>query len=88
VYQDSALVLIFRITTFIKAGFEHSIANMFFIPIGLGIKHFTRETFWNIIGSSSADYSTFTLGNFSLRNLLLFTIGNIIGGAVGVGVVH
>ena len=34
------------------------------------------------------DYATLTWGNFFLHNLLPVTIGNIIGGAVGVGVVY
>ena len=70
------------------AGFEHSVANMYFIPMGLGIKQVAGELFWSSIGRAAADYAALTWGNFLLRNLLPVTIGNIIGGALGVGVVY
>ena len=85
---DKILSIIFPITAFVAAGFEHSIANMYFIPMGLAIKQFAGEAFWSSIGSSTADYAALTWGNFLLHNLLPVTIGNIIGGAVGVGVVY
>ncbi len=85
---DKILSIIFPITAFVAAGFEHSIANMYFIPIGLGIKQFAGDAFWSSIGSSAANYAALTWGNFLLRNLLPVTIGNIIGGALGVGVVY
>ena len=85
---DKILSIIFPITAFVAAGFEHSIANMYFIPMGLAIKQFAGEAFWSSIGSSTADYAALTWGTFLLHNLLPVTIGNIIGGAVGVGVVY
>jgi len=85
---DKILSIIFPITAFVAAGFEHSIANMYFIPMGLAIKQMAGEAFWTSIGSSAADYATLTWGNFFLHNLLPVTIGNIIGGAIGVGVVY
>jgi len=85
---DKILSVIFPITAFVAAGFEHSIANMYFIPMGLAIKQVAGEMFWSSIGSSAADYAVLTWGNFLLRNLLPVTIGNIIGGALGVGVVY
>ena len=85
---DKILSIIFPITAFVAAGFEHSIANMYFIPMGLAIKQVAGESFWSSIGSSPANYAALTWENFLLRNLLPVTIGNIIGGAVGVGVVY
>jgi len=85
---DKILSIIFPITAFVAAGFEHSVANMYFVPMGLAIKQFAGETFWMSIGSSPADYAALTWGNFLLANLLPVTIGNIIGGAIGVGVVY
>jgi formate transporter len=85
---DKILSVIFPITAFVAAGFEHSVANMYFIPMGLAIKQAAAEAFWSNIGGSAADYATLTWGNFLLRNLLPVTIGNIIGGALGVGVVY
>ncbi len=85
---DKILSILFPIAAFVAAGFEHSIANMYFIPMGLGIKQFAGAAFWNSIGATPADYAALTWGSFLLRNLLPVTIGNIIGGAVGVGVVY
>jgi formate transporter FocA len=85
---DKILSIIFPITAFVAAGFEHSIANMYFVPIGLGIKQFAGDAFWSSIGSSAANYAALTWGNFLLGNLLPVTIGNIIGGALGVGIVY
>jgi len=85
---DKILSIIFPITAFVAAGFEHSIANMYFIPIGLAIKQFVGAAFWSSIGSSPAEYAALTWGNFLLHNLLPVTIGNIIGGALGVGFVY
>jgi formate transporter FocA len=85
---DKILAIIFPITAFVAAGFEHSIANMYFIPIGLFIKSFAPPDFWNQVGVTPALYSDLTWGNFLLANLLPVTIGNIIGGAIMVGLVY
>lgn len=85
---DKILSIIFPIAAFVAAGFEHSIANMYFVPTGLAIKQFAGADFWNNIGMSAADFADLTWGAFLLRNLLPVTIGNIIGGAGGVGVVY
>lgn len=85
---DKILSVIFPISAFVAAGFEHSIANMYFIPMGLGIKQFAGDAFWSNIGSSAAEFAALTWGDFLYRNLLPVTIGNIIGGALGVGVVY
>lgn len=85
---DKILAIIFPITAFVAAGFEHSVANMFFIPMGLAIKANAGAEFWSQIGRTAADYGNLTWGNFFLANLLPVTIGNIIGGAVMVGLVY
>jgi formate transporter len=85
---DKILSIIFPITAFVAAGFEHSVANMYFIPIGLLIKQGAPASFWEAIGKTAADYSNLTWGNFFLANLLPVTIGNIIGGSVMVGLVY
>jgi formate transporter len=85
---DKILAILFPITGFVAAGFEHSVANMYFVPVGLLIKSFAPASFWASIGKTAADYASLTWGNFLLHNLLPVTIGNIIGGAVLVGVVY
>jgi formate/nitrite transporter FocA (FNT family) len=86
--MDKILAIIFPITAFVAAGFEHSIANMYFLPFGLLIKNFAPAAFWELIGKSAADYSPLTWGAFFLKNLLPVTIGNIIGGGVLVAAVY
>lgn len=85
---DRILAIVPPISAFVAVGFEHSIANMYFIPIGLLIKQFAPDTFWTQINQTSADYANLTWGSFLLNNLLPVTIGNIIGGAVLVGAVY
>lgn len=85
---DKILAIIFPIAGFVAAGFEHSVANMYFIPIGLGIKDFAAVGFWEAIGRTAADYSSLTWYAFFVKNLLPVTIGNIIGGAGFVGLVY
>ena len=85
---DKILAIIFPISAFVAAGFEHCVANMYFIPMGLFIKSFAPAQFWNSAGVTAADYADLTWRNFFLTNLLPVTIGNIIGGAIMVGLVY
>ena len=85
---DKILSIIFPISAFVACGFEHSVANMYFIPMGLLIKDFAPPAFWAAIGKLPADFANLTWPNFFLRNLLPVTIGNIIGGAVMVGLAY
>jgi len=85
---DKILSIILPITAFVAAGFEHSVANMYFIPVGLLIKLAAPASFWEAIGKTAADFPKLTFGDFFLANLLPVTIGNIIGGSVMVGLVY
>lgn len=85
---DKILSILFPITAFVAAGFEHSVANMYFLPIGLFVKAAAPEAFWTTIGSSADTYEALTWSNFLLANLLPVTIGNIIGGSLMVGLVY
>ena len=85
---DKILSIIFPITAFVAAGFEHSVANMYFIPIGLFIKSFAGPEFWGAIGKTAADFANLTWSAFLIGNLLPVTIGNIIGGAGFVGLAY
>jgi formate transporter len=84
---DKVAVIVPPIAAFVAAGFEHSIANMYFIPVALLIKDFAPESFWALAGASASDYEALTWGGFA-RNLLPVTLGNILGGSVLVGVVY
>ena len=83
---DKILAIIPPIAAFVAAGFEHSIANMYFIPMGLLLKHESAVT--SVDSLSGADLSHLTWPDFLVRNLLPVTIGNVIGGAVMVGIVY
>lgn len=85
---DRIMAIIPPITAFVAASFEHSIANMYFIPIGLFIKAGAPDSFWTMIHKTAADYANLTWDKFLINNLLPVTIGNIIGGAVMVGAVY
>lgn len=85
---DKILAIIFPITGFVAAGFEHSIANMYFIPIGLFIKYFDPSTTDKIVQASSLSLENLTWGNLVINNLIPVTIGNIIGGAVLVAAIY
>ncbi len=85
---DRILSILFPISAFVAAGFEHSIANMYFIPVALFIKNGAPAEFWTNIGKTAADFSNVTWGNFFVANLLPVTIGNIIGGVLMVGLVY
>jgi formate transporter len=76
------------IACFVAAGFEHCIANIYFIPMGLFIKAAAPEAFWQSIGRSPADFPALTWENFLIGNLLPVTIGNVIGGSLMVGAVY
>jgi formate transporter len=90
---DKILAIIPPISAFVAAGFEHSIANMYFIPIGLFIKAWAPASFWALPaltggGVTAASFASLTWGNFFIANLLPVTIGNIIGGGVMVGLIY
>ncbi len=83
---DKILAILFPITAFVAAGFEHSVANMYFIPIGLFIKDFDPNF---VAGLGMADsLGNLNWGAFLVNNLLPVTIGNIIGGGVLVAAVY
>jgi formate transporter len=82
---DKITVMILPVAMFVSAGFEHCIANMFQVPMAVGIKLFAPAEFWQITGANIADYADLTMSNFLINNLLPVTLGNIIGGGVFVG---
>lgn len=74
------LAIIPPISAFVAAGFEHSVANMYFIPMGLLVKYGADQPFWELIQKSAADFSHLTISGFFVNNLLPVSLGNIIGG--------
>jgi len=70
---DKIVAIVFPITAFVACGFEHSIANMYFLPIGVALAAGTSAPL-SITGA--------------LSNLALVTIGNVLGGTVLVAMVY
>lgn len=80
---DKILAILFPVTAFVAAGFEHSVANMYFIPVGWLITAFDPA----FAASTGLDLSPLTLTGM-IGNLIPVTIGNIIGGVVMVGAIY
>jgi formate/nitrite transporter len=79
---DRILAIVPTIAAFVASGFEHSVANMYFIPMGLFVK--SDDAF--VAGTADLpDLSNLTWRAFAVDNLIPVTIGNIIGGALLVG---
>jgi formate/nitrite transporter len=72
--------IFFPIMAFVALGFEHSVANMYFIPTGMFLH------IWGAVAApGGVDPASLSWGSFLYRNLLPVTIGNIIGGGFFVG---
>jgi formate/nitrite transporter len=85
---DKVLVVVPPIAAFVACGFEHSVANMYTLPVGLFIKAGAPDSFWSAIGQGPADYPGLTWEGFLVNNLLPVTLGNILGGSGLVGAVY
>ena len=72
----------FPIMAFVASGFEHSVANMYFIPMGILLKTTALASRTNL------DLSNLTWAGFLVRNLVPVTLGNIVGGAFFVGILY
>lgn len=77
------LCAFFPVMLFVLSGFEHSIANMYYIPAGIlakSIPEYVAAT-----GLDQAALNSLNWGSFLGHNLLPVTLGNIIGGGIFVG---
>jgi formate/nitrite transporter len=81
---DKVLAIVFPITAFVAAGFEHSIANMYFMQLALIIQYAEPATAMNVIGAAG---NTLTVSGM-LGNLGPVILGNLVGGSVFVGLVY
>lgn len=75
---DKAVAIVFPISAFVAAGFEHSVANMYLIPLAMLL-----ETF----GKTGTATHTITWFDF-FGSLVPVILGNMIGGSVLVGLVY
>jgi formate transporter len=81
------ILTVLPIAAFVAAGFEHAVANMYFIPFGLMIKAGATDEFWQAARLDPAAFAHLDFAG-AARNLLAVTIGNIVGGAVLVAGVY
>jgi formate/nitrite transporter len=84
---DKIAAIIFPITAFVAAGFEHSVANMYFIPYALFIKMFDHD-FVTVTADKVTNLDVLTWQSFVFNNLVPVTLGNIIGGVVLVAAIY
>ena len=78
--------LFFPIMLFVLCGFEHCVANMYYISAGLFAK--LVPAYADAAAAAGIDVSNLTVGRMFGANLLPSTLGNIVGGAVFVGIVY
>jgi formate/nitrite transporter len=77
---DKAVAIIFPISAFVAAGFEHCVANMYFIPLGILLRD--SVDIRAIAGAAALDWTGY------VRNLVPVTLGNIVGGSGLVALVY
>ena len=75
------ILTVLPIAAFVAAGFEHAVANMYFIAFGLMVKHTASDAFWDLTHATPAMFPSLTMTGFA-ANLTAVTIGNVVGGAV------
>jgi len=76
---DKVLAIVFPISAFVAAGFEHSVANMYFIPLGIFLA--------GDAAPAGVNLATVNWHGF-VDNLIPVTLGNIVGGSVLVALVY
>jgi formate transporter len=81
---DRVLAVVPPIAAFVAAGFEHSVANMYFVPFALLVTWLDP----GFVVASGLDTRALSWGGFLARNLAPVTLGNVIGGALLVGGVY
>ncbi|MCS0400662.1 formate transporter FocA [Vibrio diabolicus] len=86
--MTKAAMTIMPVAMFVSSGFEHCVANMFMVPLGIVIANFAPESFWASVGVPALQYADLNIGHFITANLIPVTLGNIVGGAVLVGLAN
>ena len=83
------MAIFFPIMMFVTAGFEHSIANMYYISAGLFAKENSQYVDAALqLGLKQSDIANLDWSSFFLGNLFPVTLGNIIGGTIFVGTAY
>ena len=69
---DKAVAVVFPVSAFVAAGFEHSIANLYLLPMAMLVHGPAGGLAWDVV----------------LRSLLPVLAGNLVGGSLLVGLVY
>ncbi|RLD63923.1 MAG: formate/nitrite transporter family protein [Bacteroidetes bacterium] len=80
------LAIFFPIMAFVTSGFEHIVANMYFIPAGIFSKHFDKAI--EASGKAPEVLAGLNWGSMITQNFITVTLGNIVGGAIFCGCVY
>lgn len=84
---DKILSILFPIGGFVASGFEHCVANMYFIPMGIFLsKQPEVVAAAEKMAGKPIDLSLLTWKGFFVNNLIPVTLGNIVGGVILVGI--
>ncbi|PAB60519.1 formate/nitrite transporter family protein [Anaeromicrobium sediminis] len=80
------LAMFFPIWLFVTSGFEHSVANMYYVPVGILAK--ANAEYVEASHLSAEKLANLNWGSFITNNLIPVTLGNIVGGVVFVGGIY
>lgn len=83
---DKILAIVPPIAAFVAGGMEHSVANMYFIPIGLFLKN--EPAVLQAANKTAEQLTQLTWEGFFINNLVPVTLGNVFGGAIMVAAVY
>ena len=85
---DKIISLVFPVAGFIASGFEHCVANMYFIPMGVVLrKNPDAVAAAEKMAGKTLDLSQLTWTGFFINNQIPVILGNIVGGVILVGIV-
>ena len=84
---DKILVVIPPVAAFVAAGFEHSVANFYYLPLAWLIHAFAPHDFWSASRLDPGLFAAFTVTN-TLRTQSAVILGNLVGGACLIALVY
>jgi len=84
---DRILALVPPVAAFVAMGFEHSIANLFFIPVAIAIRAVAPPEFWTATHLDPAAFASVDVAGF-VTNQVPVLLGNVVGGAVFVAAIY
>lgn len=80
-----AMLLILPVAMFVSTGFEHSIANLFMVPLGISLRHLAEAGLYTVPHTTLAALQDLNISQFLIHNLIPVVLGNIAGGSLLLG---